>query len=210
MRRIVSVRDHSIFTSKPAASSTLRIYNRVGTAAQLGEPQRESIAIPEKDKPSSAAAPRVVRCAIYGRVDTDVLPGLSSGLRHAQERICSEYIERRAHAERAERTWVHVASYFDVGFSGIDMRRPELQRLRDDIAAGTIDMVVVSDFARLSRSNSDFWKLWTFLEEHKVDLAAVTPVWCDTRLLPYKPLLIVFFELERLAEAENLNDRGEA
>jgi hypothetical protein len=56
MRRIVSVRDHSIFTSKPTASSPLRIYTRVGTATQLNEPQPKRIDIPEKHKPRSTAA----------------------------------------------------------------------------------------------------------------------------------------------------------
>jgi DNA invertase Pin-like site-specific DNA recombinase len=41
------------------------------------------------------------------------------------------------------------AVYCDAGRSGKDMKRPELQRLLKSIAAGEINMVMVSELSRL-------------------------------------------------------------
>ena len=49
--------------------------------------------------------------------------------------------------------------YADGGPSGATLERPALKRLLDDIAAGTIDIVVVYKVDRLTRSLLDVAKL---------------------------------------------------
>ncbi|HAR41031.1 MAG TPA: hypothetical protein DCS07_00085 [Bdellovibrionales bacterium] len=56
--------------------------------------------------------------------------------------------------------------YCDAGRSGKDMNRPELKRLLKAIEAGEINMVMVSELSRLSRSIKDFSQIWEFMQAH--------------------------------------------
>jgi len=56
--------------------------------------------------------------------------------------------------------------YCDAGRSGKDMKRPELQRLLKAIEAREINMVMVSELSRLSRSIKDFSQIWEFMQAH--------------------------------------------
>lgn len=57
-----------------------------------------------------------------------------------------------------------VAVYCDIGRSGKDMNRPELQRLIKAIDEGKINLVMVSELSRLSRSIRDFSQIWEFMQ----------------------------------------------
>lgn len=57
-------------------------------------------------------------------------------------------------------------AYCDAGRSGKDLNRPELQRLLKAIAAREIDMVMVSELSRLTRSIKDFSQMWEFMQAH--------------------------------------------
>ena len=56
----------------------------------------------------------------------------------------------RGYAE--EHGYRNVLAYVDNGFSGLDMNRPALNRLQEDIAAGMVSRVIVKDISRVSRS----------------------------------------------------------
>ena len=47
------------------------------------------------------------------------------------------------------------------------MKRPELRRILKDIEAGGVNMVMVCEVSRLSRSTKDFAEIWEFLQVHK-------------------------------------------
>ena len=64
--------------------------------------------------------------------------------------------------------------YDDGGFSGGTMERPALQRLLADIAAGSIDIVVVYKVDRLTRSLADFAKIVEVFDKHGVSFVSVT------------------------------------
>jgi DNA invertase Pin-like site-specific DNA recombinase len=67
----------------------------------------------------------------------------------AQRAACAAYVAQRE-------TWALVeARYDDDGFSGMNLNRPAFRRLLVDIEAGKIDVVVVRDLSRLSRSRED-------------------------------------------------------
>jgi site-specific DNA recombinase len=56
--------------------------------------------------------------------------------------------------------------YCDAGRSGKDMNRPELKRLFKAIETGEINMVMVTELSRLSRSIKDFSQIWEFMQAH--------------------------------------------
>lgn len=61
------------------------------------------------------------------------------------------------------------------------MERPALQRLKNDVEAGKIDVVVVYKVDRLSRSLTDFARLVEVFDKHKVSFVAVTQQFNETR-----------------------------
>jgi site-specific DNA recombinase len=56
--------------------------------------------------------------------------------------------------------------YCDAGRSGKDMNRTELKRLLKAIENDEINMVMVSELSRLSRSIKDFSQIWEFMQGH--------------------------------------------
>lgn len=112
------------------------------------------------------------RCAIYTR----------SAI---QSETC--VIQQRKNAERMVEArwhegWIAMPDHYDdSGFSGCLMERPALQRLFRDIEQGLIDIVIVENANRLSRSMMDFVKIATFFDKHDVTLvSAAEKIGTDT------------------------------
>src|SRR5436189_37191 len=84
-----------------------------------------------------------MRAAIYGRVSTDEQVrkfGLSSQLR-----------ELRTFAARKGLTIPQGAEYLDDGYSGAELDRPALTRLREAARAGAFQVLLIHDPDRLAR-----------------------------------------------------------
>src|SRR4030088_2486459 len=111
-----------------------------------------------------------VRCAIYTRVSTE--QGLEQDFNSldAQYDASQAYIRSQAHAG-----WTLVRSkYDDGGFSGGNTDRPALQGLFGDCGAGKVDIIVVSQVDRLTRSLADFAKLAELFAPHGMSFVSVT------------------------------------
>jgi Resolvase, N terminal domain len=109
-----------------------------------------------------ASPPKSVRCAIYTRVSTE--QGLEQDFNSldAQHDASQAYVRSQAHAG-----WTLLrAKYDDGGFSGGNTDRPALQRLLQDVRAGKIDVIVVYNVDRLTRSLADFAKLVELFDQH--------------------------------------------
>jgi site-specific DNA recombinase len=88
------------------------------------------------------------RCAIYTRKSSE--EGLEQDFNslHAQREACEAFIK-----SQAGEGWCLVkTAYDDGGLSGGTMERPALQRLLTNINEGLIDVVVVYEVDRLTRS----------------------------------------------------------
>lgn len=59
-----------------------------------------------------------------------------------------------------------IEVFCDPGVSAKDMNRPAFQRLLRDIQSGEINLVLVTEVSRLTRSTKDFAILWEFMNEH--------------------------------------------
>jgi site-specific DNA recombinase len=157
----------------------------------------------------AAPTPQIMRCGIYGRVSTDEQAVLEYNSLQAQEDICKNYITIRAIDPALQRKWTHVESYFDKGYSGGRLDRPELQRLLSDVKGGKIEVVVAYKIDRISRSISQFYEIWNALGKYNVDFASATQEF-NTSTSQGKlmlNLLLSFAQYERELIGERTRDK---
>lgn len=98
--------------------------------------------------------------------------------------------------------------YSDEDFTGANTKRPDLQRLLDDVRADRIDVLIVYQLDRLSRDVRDFANIYAILEEHNVHFVSVkenidttTPI---GRAMMY--VTVVFAQMERENIAARVSD----
>ncbi len=85
-----------------------------------------------------------MRVAIYVRVSTRL---------QAQTQTMDQQIERlRAHIQARSWQLLEANIFRDDGYSGASLRRPGLDRLRDQVAAAQFDKILVTDPDRLARN----------------------------------------------------------
>jgi site-specific DNA recombinase len=152
------------------------------------------------------AAPRQkLRCAIYTRKSSEEGLEMEFNSLEAQRESCEAYVA----SQRAE-GWILVPDrYDDGGFSGGTLERPALKRLRCDIEAGKIDVVVVYKIDRLSRSLMDFSRLVELFDQHKVTFVSVTQSFNTTTSMGRLTLnvLLSFAQFEREVIGERIRDK---
>lgn len=149
----------------------------------------------------SADSTKELRVAGYIRVSSQRQASEGDSLVAQQHQIESE-IENR----KLRDNWKisHTELYIDAGKSAKDQNRPELQRLKRDIAAGRIDVVICFKLDRLTRSLSDFIELWQLFDEHDVNVISLREQFDTTSPTgrAMLRLIMVFAELEREMTAE--------
>src|SRR6202171_6609511 len=102
-----------------------------------------------------ATMPKPLRCAIYTRKSTEHHLDLAFTSLDAQREACEAYIKSQAHEG-----WRLIAGRFDDGgLSGASLVRAALQSLLDQVRARKVDIIVVYEVDRLTRSLADFAKL---------------------------------------------------
>src|SRR4051812_12499038 len=119
-------------------------------------------------KPGNGEA--TIRCAIYTRKSSEEGPEQAFNSLDAQREACEAFVASQKHEG-----WVTLPSlYDDGGISGATMERPALRRLLADVAAGTIDAVVVYKVDRLTRSLGDFARIVEVFDRRGVSFVSVT------------------------------------
>lgn len=108
-----------------------------------------------------------------------------------------------------------VEFYIDAGRSAKDQNRPQLRRLKRDISAGKIDVVICFKLDRITRSLKDFVDLWEMFDDHDVDVISLRENF-DTSMPTGEAmiqLIMVLAQLERKMTAERtvsiMRDRAE-
>lgn len=137
----------------------------------------------------SEKAPR--RAAGYIRVSSEEQAQGGHSLA-AQRRQVRSYCEARG--------WGLVEVFVDAGYSGKDLRRPALQALLSRCDAGEVDVMVVTDLDRLSRSRRDIENLLhSYFDEDGVAFCAVNQSFDTTTATgdAFLGMLAVFAQLER-------------
>ena len=89
------------------------------------------------------------------------------------------------------------------------MERPALQRLLGDIRTGRIDIVVVYEIDRLTRSLADFARMVEVFETQEVSFVSVTQAFNTTSSLGRLTLnvLLSFAQFEREVTGERIRDK---
>ena len=101
-----------------------------------------------------------------------------------------------------------VVVYKDKGFSGKNTNRPAFMELMEAIEAGKIKKIYVYRLDRISRSISDFSRIWEILEKQGVQFQSVTEQF-DTSTPMGRAMLnivITFAQLERETTADRVRD----
>ncbi len=120
----------------------------------------------------------------------------------AQQHEIEQEVEFRKRRENLQVTSLEF--YVDAGKSAKDQNRLQLQRLKRDIAAGKIDLVICFKLDRITRSLKDFVDLWSLFAEHEVDVSSLREKF-DTSMPTGEAmvqLIMVFAQLERRMTAE--------
>ncbi len=146
-----------------------------------------------------------LRCAIYTRKSSE--EGLEQDFNslHAQREACIAFVASQKHEG-----WVPLpANYDDGGISGGTMERPALKRLLADVAAGSIDVVVVYKIDRLTRSLLDFAKIVEIFDKRNVSFVSVTQQFSTTSSMGRLTLnvLLSFAQFEREVTGERIRDK---
>ena len=153
-------------------------------------------------KPGAANA---LRCAIYTRKSSE--EGLEQDFNslHAQREACEAYIKSQAHEG-----WVLAPTvYDDGGYSGGTMERPALRKLMDEVARGTVQIIIVYKVDRLTRSLADFARIVEQLDTHRASFVSVTQQFNTTSSMGRLTLnvLLSFAQFEREVTGERIRDK---
>lgn len=60
-----------------------------------------------------------------------------------------------------------VGTFIEDGLSAKDTKRPSLQRMLKAIEQGEVNLVMVTEFSRLSRNMRDFAAMWELFKSYK-------------------------------------------
>lgn len=74
-----------------------------------------------------------------------------------------------------------VGTYREEGESGFDLQRPQLDALREEVRRGEVDVVVVRNLDRLTRSDRDLLVLLEEFDEHGVGLVTTDDLFHNKR-----------------------------
>jgi site-specific DNA recombinase len=152
-------------------------------------------------RPEKKREEKPLRIAGYVRVSSQRQATEGDSL-VAQQHEIEEEVEFRKRRE----SWAveSLEFYVDAGKSAKDQNRPQLQRLKRDIAAGKIDLVICFKLDRITRSLKDFVDLWALFAEHDVNVISLREKF-DTSMPTGEAmvqLIMVFAQLERKMTAE--------
>ncbi|MBS1984634.1 MAG: recombinase family protein, partial [Bdellovibrionales bacterium] len=108
-------------------------------------------------------SPQLKRVVGYVRVSTEEQAENPEGsIRNQEERIRQTVRFKNMEGTFGELTHVFV----ERGKSGKNTKRPELQRLLSMIRRREVDLIIVTELSRLSRSIKDFAEMWELMQAH--------------------------------------------
>lgn len=137
------------------------------------------------------------RCGLVVRVSTDRQAQNDEGSLVTQKQRLRERIESK---RKQGENWREAEIYELRAVSGsTSLNNPEMHRLRADIQARRVNVVLATDLSRISRSLPDFLQFFTFATGHGAEVVCLHPD-LDSTTPSGKAMtriIMVFAELER-------------
>lgn len=134
-----------------------------------------------------------MRAIVYGRVSTDAQERDGTSL-DTQERACLDYARARS--------WQLIDAIRDT-VSGFTLERAGIERVRQAVRRGEVDVVLAYAVDRLSRNQNHIGVLFDEFEQHAVKLEFVTEKFEDTaigRFILAARAFIAEIEREKIVE----------
>ena len=110
------------------------------------------------------------KIGIYGRSASEEFPFVLDI--KDQEKQATEYIDRKSDQGKFGKV---VGTFFDIEKSGHDLYRPELQRLLRAIVDKEVNLLVVPDLERLSKSTEHFFDIWSVIQKSGCGMVTLNP-----------------------------------
>ena len=138
----------------------------------------------------------------YCRVSTDEQAALVDGSLDNQKYRLNAFVNLK---NVQEKNWGQIVDFYvDEGFSAKDTRRPAFQRMIADLRRGKIDLILVNDLSRLSRSISDFCGILDLLKSHDSSFLSIKEQFDSStpagKMMLYNMINLAQFEREQTAE----------
>lgn len=150
--------------------------------------------------------------ALYIRVSTEEQALKNEGSLESQRHRMTGFVDIKN--SQAPGWGMVVDSYVDDGYSAKDTNRPALQRMLKDMKNGRINMVLVADLSRMSRSIRDFCQLYDFFKEHRVKFLSLKEQFDTTtaagEMMLFNIINLAQFERRQVSERVSLNFHSRA
>ena len=149
---------------------------------------------------------KLFKIGLYVRVSTEEQAENPEGSIKNQEERLREFVKLKTMVS----PFGEIREVFtDAGISAKDMNRPSLQRLLTKIESKEIDLVLVTELSRFTRSIKDFSILWEFLEKHDCKFLSIKDNF-DTstaagEMVMYMMANVAQFERKQTAERISLS-----
>ncbi len=151
------------------------------------------------------------KIGIYIRVSTEEQAlNLEGSIKNQEERL-----KNHIRIKNMESNFGEIAgTYIDRAKSGKDTNRPELQRLLKAIRNKEIDLVLVSELSRISRSMKDFADIWEMMQKCDCGFQSLRENFDTTtavgEMVLFSVANIAQFERRQISErvSSNLNARA--
>jgi site-specific DNA recombinase len=117
-----------------------------------------------RNQVNQATKAKEIRVGLYIRVSTEEQAQNLEGSIKSQEQRLRQHLEFKNMDGFGGRV-THV--FIDSARSGKDMNRPELKRMLGLIEGRELDLVMVSELSRISRTIRDFAQIWDLMKDNK-------------------------------------------
>ncbi len=150
--------------------------------------------------------------ALYIRVSTEEQVMRTEGSLDSQKHRLNGFVDIK---NMQQTNWgMVIESYVDEGLSAKDTNRPALQRLMRDLKNGRVNMVLVTDISRLSRSIRDFCGLIDMFKETKTQFLSLKEQFDTTtaagEMMLFNMINLAQFERRQISERVSLNFHSRA
>jgi len=153
-----------------------------------------------------------LKIGAYLRVSTDRQVQVFEGSLDTQKYRLQEFVKNR---NKESKGWGEVIEFYvDEGLSAGTDKRPQYRQLLADVRSGKINLILVADISRLSRSVHDFSVLLRELEQFNASFLSMKEQFDTTtpagRLMINMVVNMAQFEREQTSERVSINFNSRA